>query len=200
MEGKKRIIRNHYEPLLSKYFDNFRIQDWESPELQIQRFSILKDNVNLSGKSLLDVGCGLGDLYGFLQETGVDADYSGIDILEPMVSRAKNIYPQGRFYTGDIFYKSFFSTKQFDVIFCSGIFNLNLGNNETFLHEALPVLFDLAKEYVVFNLLDTENNSLSHKYFFYNRKEVIHLVRKYTAAVDCITDYIPYDFTIVAKI
>ena len=73
MEERKRIVRNHYEPLLDKYSRGHEILDWESQESQIKRFEVLSDNVELSGKKLLDVGCGTGDLFGFLISQGMAA-------------------------------------------------------------------------------------------------------------------------------
>ncbi len=200
MEERKRIVRNHYEPLLDKYSRGHEILDWESQESQIKRFEVLSDNVELSGKKLLDVGCGTGDLFGFLINQGLDVDYYGIDILEKMIDRAREIYPDGRFFTGDIFKESNFSKKQFDIVFCSGIFNLNMGDNESFLKEALPVFFAHAKSKVVFNLLDPGHYIQSSKYFFFEQKDVLHWIRKYTDNVSIVTGYVPNDFTIVAEV
>ncbi|MDA3940790.1 MAG: class I SAM-dependent methyltransferase [Spirochaetia bacterium] len=200
MNERKRIIANHYEPLLSKYSRGYEILDWESLDSQIKRFEVLTGNVDLSGKKLLDVGCGTGDLFGYLKKQNINVDYYGIDILPAMVDRAYKIYPKGRFFAGDIFEETPFSKKQFDTIFCSGIFNLNMGDNETFFKEALPVFFAHAKESVVFNLLDPGHFVNTKKYYFFNTKEVLHLLREYTDEPKVVTGYIQNDFTIVAQV
>ena len=200
MEDRKRIVARHYEPLLNKYSRGHEILDWESRESQTKRFDVLIDNVELSGKKLLDVGCGTGDLYGYLGGRGFTVDYYGIDILPKMVDRAREIYPEGRFFAGDIFKESPFSKKQFDIIFCSGIFNLNMGDNESFLKEALPVFFAHTKEKVFFNLLDPGHFAHTEKYYFFNQKEVLHWIREYTDNVKVVTGYIPNDFTIIAEV
>ena len=200
MDERKRIVSDHYEPLLNRYSRGHEILDWESRESQTKRFDVLIDNVELSGKKLLDVGCGIGDLYGYLTDKGFAADYYGIDILPKMIDRAREIYPDGRFFTGDIFKESNFSKKQFDIVFCSGIFNLNMGDNESFLKEALPVFFAHAKSRVVFNLLDPGHYVQSSKYFFFDHKAVLHWIREYTDKATCITGYIPNDFTIIAEV
>ncbi len=200
MGDRKRIVREHYEPLLAKYSRGYEILDWESLDSQIKRFGVLSDNVELSGKKVLDVGCGTGDFYGYLKKKGINIDYYGIDILGKMIERANLIYPDGRFFTGDIFEKSPFSKKQFDIIFCSGVFNLNMGDNYTFLKEALPVFFTHAKETVVFNLLDPGHFVTTKKYYFFSHKEVLHLIRPYSDMVKTVTGYIPNDFTIIADV
>ncbi len=198
MDDRKRIVGEHYNPLLSKYSRGYEILDWESRDSQLKRFEVLTDNVRLENKKLLDVGCGTGDLFGFLNSRGTAVSYFGIDILEGMVERAGEIYPKGKFFTGNIFRESPFSKKQFDILFCSGIFNLNMGDNETFFKEALPVFFNHAKEKVVFNLLDPGHYIQSNKYSFFRQKDVLHWIREYTDNVKCITGYIPNDFTIIA--
>jgi ubiquinone/menaquinone biosynthesis C-methylase UbiE len=200
MEDKKRIVANHYEPLLNKYTRGYEILDWESLESQIKRFEVLTDNVELSGKKLLDIGCGTGDLFGYLKKQKININYYGIDILPKMITRAYEIYPEGRFFAGNIFKDSPFRKKQFDIIFCSGVFNLNMGDNEAFLKEALPVFFAHAKEKVVFNLLDPGHFTHTDKYYYFNQKEVLHLIRKYTEKAFAVTGYIPNDFTIIADV
>lgn len=200
MEDRKRIVGNHYEPLLNKYSRGYEILDWESLDSQIKRFEVLIDNADLAGKKLLDIGCGTGDLYGYFIDQGLDVDYYGIDILPKMIDRAREIYPNGNFFAGDIFKESPFSKKQFDIIFCSGVFNLNMGDNESFLKEALPVFFAHAKDKVFFNLLDPGHFVHSEKYYFFNQKEVLHLIREYTDNAIAVTGYIPNDFTIIAEV
>jgi ubiquinone/menaquinone biosynthesis C-methylase UbiE len=200
MEDKKRIVANHYEPLLKKYPKGYEILDWESLDSQLKRFDVLIKYAELSGKKLLDLGCGTGDLFGYLNTQNINVNYFGIDILPRMIDRAKEIYPEGRFITGDIFKESPFSKKQFDIIFCSGIFNLNMGDNEQLLKEALPVFFAHANEKVVFNLLDPGHFVQSNKYYFFNKKEVLHLIREYSDNTKVVTGYIPNDFTIIAEV
>ena len=200
MEDRKRIVANHYEPLLNKYSRGYEILDWESLIGQIKRFEVLSDNIELTGKKILDVGCGTGDLFGFLLRRGLTADYYGIDILPKMVDRAHEIHPEGRFFTGDIFRESPFSKKQFDIVFCSGIFNLNMGDNEIFLKKALPVFFNHAKSMVVFNLLEGGDYAGNNKYFFFNQKDVLHWIREYSDNVRAVTGYVSNDFTIIAEV
>ena len=200
MEDRKRIVANHYEPLLNKYSRGYEILDWESLDSQVKRFEVLTNNVELSGKKLLDIGCGTGDLFGYLKNQNINLSYYGIDILPKMIERAYDIYPKGRFFSGNIFKDSPFSKKQFDVIFCSGIFNLNMGDNKTFLKEALPVFFAHAKGKVVFNLLDPGHVVHSDKYYYFSQKEVLHIIREYTDNAIAVTGYIPNDFTIIADV
>ena len=74
-------IKRHYAHRVHPDRAHFDILDWAGPETQVLRFEILADNVALHGRSLLDVGCGLGDLVAFLDKQGIDVDYTGIDVV-----------------------------------------------------------------------------------------------------------------------
>ena len=57
----------------------------------------------------------------------------------------------------------------FDIVFCSGIFNLNLGDNVGLLNEALGIFFKLAREAVVFNLLDEGSPDKDNRYYYFSQ-------------------------------
>lgn len=50
------------------------------------------------GSSVLDVGCGMGRLYGMLKERGID--YLGVDVSEQQIVQAKKVHPDGAFAQG----------------------------------------------------------------------------------------------------
>ena len=94
-----------------------------------------------SGMSVLDVGCGLGNLLDAFQERNIPVEYSGIDLIPDMVEKARMRFPEARWFCCDIFSHSPFREKEFDAVYASGIFNINLGNNMCFLLKALNLFF-----------------------------------------------------------
>ncbi len=202
-DGKRRAdrIRGHYIPRLSRRTD-YRALDWASAGSQEARFRVLADNVDLAGKRLLDVGAGLGHLWEYLKDTGVPADYTGVDILPEMVERAQALHPDARFLHADIFQDAHpvFERESFDVAFCSGVFNLNLGNNHEFLAAALPMLLDLVREHVVINLLHARVGwDPQDRYFHFHPDEVLALVRPLPCDARLLDDYLPNDFTVILR-
>lgn len=195
--------------------NNYKILGWESREAQYKRFSILAKNIDLNNKTLLDVGSGLGDLYHFLtQGLRWSVDYVGTDILSDMVSmaeqQAKDIQlPDGvhasyKFLNTDIFDEKSDALKnhKFDVVYTSGIFNLNLGNNEIFLKSAFEKFAELSKEYFVCSLLSDESNDKEDTYFYYDAdiidKAMVDIKKKYPSAeYKIITGYLPNDMTVI---
>lgn len=205
--NKKEAIRTHYEPRFIPGRPNYQILDWASAHSQKARFQVLVENVRLHGKSLLDVGCGLGDLWAFLKRDRIDVSYTGVDILEKMVREAQRRHPDARFLQGDVFAESpdqrLFGPESFDYVFCSGIFNLDLGNNKDFLPRAVPRLLEIASEGVVFNLLHSRtsyrDSCQDHVYAYYDPAEVLAMLLRLPCRTIILDDYLPNDFTVICQ-
>ena len=198
------VLRKHYEPRLEKYSDNSKVLDWESGDAQLRRFLAFTDNVELSGRSVLDVGCGCGDLSALLKKTAADADYLGVDILEKMIERARTSYPDADFRCADIFSAEFNAEAElgrniFDISYTSGIFNLNAGNNESFLRAAVPVLAGLSGEAFVFNLLDPSSPDRDDAYFYFAPEYAVELASAYAKSVEIIQGYLTNDYTLICR-
>jgi SAM-dependent methyltransferase len=195
------LIKCYYEPKLCQASDDYAILGWESQEAHALRFQVFFDSVELSGKSILDVGCGLGNLYGFLESRGISFDYLGADILPEMILKAVQHYPKARFIHADVFSDPSIKDGSFDVVSSSGIFNLNLGNNHEFLSMAFARLIRIARESVVFNLLHTRSTDKDEKtYFYFHPDEVMEIIAPSLpegTSVRIVEEYLPNDFTVV---
>jgi SAM-dependent methyltransferase len=199
MSRRKRIL-GHYEPRIRPSRASYDILDWASASSQRARFEVLADNVALDGKSLLDVGCGLGDLWGFLKERGTEADYTGVDLSEKMLMEARRRYPQGSFVCADIFdagQAAPLPRESYDVVYCSGVFNLNLGNNEGFLPGAVGRLMALASQTLVFNLLHVRARGGDANYAYYDPNQVIQAVSRPGWEMQVLDRYLHNDFTVI---
>jgi len=198
-------IGRHYEPRLAAGRANYDILDWASPQSQRARFEALARHVELAGRSLLDIGCGLGDLLGFLRGRRIDVRYTGVDILDKMVAAARERHPDGLFVHADIFHptpaadRPVFEPASFDVTFCSGAFNLNLGNNEQFLPHAVAEMVRLARHAAVFNLLHHRTKSQDDTYFYFDPKKIPSLTKGLDVTVQVVDDYLHNDFTVICR-
>ncbi|MCF7954111.1 MAG: class I SAM-dependent methyltransferase [Spirochaetales bacterium] len=199
--NSKETLEKHYIHRINEKDDGHTILDWENREAHLGRFNVLTENLNLSGMRILDVGCGIGDLYRFIQEKGIeDISYTGIDILEEMVKEARRRSPEGNFLYGDMFETSIFSEKSFDVVYSSGIFNLNFGGNMQFLLTALEKFFCISKKWLVFNLLHPDHYVQDEKYFYVDPVKAEKLVSAYTNRYFIVDDAVPYDYTVFAEL
>lgn len=196
--SRKKAIRSHYEPRISPDRESFDVHDWSDAASQQARFRVLLDHVELDGRSLLDIGCGLGDLWGLLKARGVAVRYTGVDLIEKMVAAAQERHPDGRFLCRDVF-SGDAGLGPFDVVFASGPFNLNLGNKEQFLARAVPTLLDLAGDVLVFNLLHDRAREKYDHCAYYDPADVLAVLAPLPCEASVLDDYLPNDFSVICR-
>ena len=197
---KSQRIRHHYQPRIDDGRENYDVVDWASAAAQQIRFAVLADNVPLAGRTLLDVGCGLGDLWAYLEGRGISVDYCGVDLLAEMTASAAGRNAGARFVCGDIFDRGrcvVGPPERFDVVFCSGMLNLDLGNNAEFLPEALRRMLELSTGHMVVNLLHARSEMRYPHCAYYDPEVVMKILEPMPCNVRLIDDYLPNDFTVI---
>jgi SAM-dependent methyltransferase len=199
---KLEIIRKYYESRMGIGLPDYGVLGWESEEAQNLRFEVLLSAVELEGKALLDVGCGMGNLLQYLKSKGLSVAYTGTDILESMIEQARLKNPGAAFHHLDIFKNNIFKNNSFDIAYASGIFNIDLGNNSEFLLKALALLLDLSREAVVFNLLHRDSPGRESGYSYFHPDDIKSMVEGMQDRVerlDIIEAYLSNDFTVVCR-
>jgi len=201
INSTREITNSHYSPRVDDTKENYDILDWADKESQFKRFHVLSENIDLSNKTLLDVGCGLGDLYRHLQaEKNVPKHYTGTDLVKPMIELAKTQQPDCEFICCDMFAEPP-ADRKFDVIYCSGIFNLKTEDNMNYLKFVTESVKTLLSENgtIVFNFL---NERVEQKYdhcFYYSPEKVKEIISESFKNVQIIDDYLINDFTVIAN-
>ncbi len=148
--GKQELL-NFYDRHLRDFGDAPQAVRW-TPEGQMRRYkTLLTVTGDLSGKSILDFGCGKGDLYGFFRNNGLSLSYCGIDVNENLIALAQRKYPAARFIATDIDENPF--DLRFDVIIAIGVFNLRIAGIEESVNGLLKKLFPLCGESLHANFL-----------------------------------------------
>jgi SAM-dependent methyltransferase len=112
---------------MTDYYDELRLgghesqwAGWRHRLEQALRFEWVLDAVERTGAtSLLDVGCGPGALYSYLEATGRSYDYLGIDVYEPAIGHARKVRSRGRFEAWDVFDPRLDDTR-FDAVVAIG--------------------------------------------------------------------------------
>ena len=132
---------------------------WRGHWDQELRFEALLEVVPPEERSftLLDVGCGLGELYGYLRRVGLDdVDYLGIDILPEMVAGARVRHPEGRFELLDLLSPEV-PSDSFDYVLCSGSLNVSVGgDHRLWMEQMLTAMWRHTKKALAVNALDDE--------------------------------------------
>lgn len=197
-------IRAHYEARVAPERETYEILDWGSRAAQIARFDVLVSLLQRffhGGRvpALLDVGCGLTDLAQYLDDKGFPVRYAGADITFGVLAEAARRFPGRRLLQADVFAAPCLAAGCVDVCYCSGVFNLQLGNNESFVQHALPRLVDLAGSFAVANFL---HRRAPHHYphcHYYDPEFIVASMERQGYAVSLIDDYLENDFTTVLR-
>jgi len=141
--GREELL-NFYNRQLEKHGDHPEAVRWTAVGQQRRYLAILKAAGDLTGKEILDFGCGKGDLYTFLRESGRPVGYCGIDVNANMVSLARRKHPEAEFLVHDI--EEAPLDRRFDVILICGVFNLRIAGIADSLRSSLTRLMPLCRE------------------------------------------------------
>ena len=190
-EEKQRLI-NYYENSLKEYGDNAQAVHWLNHNTQEIRFEILSKIADLNNKKILDVGCGLGDLYKFLISKNINTEYSGIDIVPEFIAKAQKHFPNLKFQIKDISDIN----EEYDYILASGVFSFNVEDSKNYYFSLIKRIFEHAKYGFAFNMLNSVAHNTDETYFAYDVNEVLAYCKTLTENVKIVSDYLPQDFTV----
>jgi len=192
-EYSKQRIARYYDDLVHRYGDDPRSCDYGRATSQQTKFRVISELMPLSGKRLLDVGCGLATFFDYLKERGIDVDYHGVDLSEAMLARIKTRYPLLEVRRLDILQED---PGEYDVVTANGVFYLLGVNGEGVMQRLVRRMYELAKEAVAFNSLSAWAAEQQPGEFYADPVAVLNFCRKITSWVVVRHDYLPHDFTV----
>jgi len=166
---------------------------WRNAHSQQERFSILADIGDLRNASVLDEGCGVGDLYAFLVERFPAIHYTGVDINPEAIAAAQQKYPETTFICADF---SEYEGEFFDYVFSSGALTFRIDDHERVYKEHIRKMYSLARIGVAFNVLDANTITESDEYAGYHPTELFAFCQAITPKLTLRHDYSPEDFTL----
>ena len=164
--------------MYDEYIQTYRMHNgWQegNQEYNFKALSRINEmtGVPFRGASLLDVGCGTGDLVDFLKDEEL-AHYVGIDIYRPSLNIAREKHPQVTFIEGDLLTEAF--PEQFDYAICSGSLTIKLSiDNYTFLEAMIAKMWELTRVGIAFNVLTDDDPDPDTDIFFYNPERVLQI-------------------------
>lgn len=140
---------DRYNERLEKYGDDPKTLGWGggSDRQNIRFITALQSaslkNYNLG--SILDYGCGLGHLYGFLESNDAQVEYFGVDINSKLVTLAQNKYPNTKFLVTEDLTKSSIDFTP-DLCIANGVFSAAIKDMDQldYIQKSISALFDLS--------------------------------------------------------
>ncbi len=168
---------------------------WRGVESQTKRFEALSRVGDLNGCTLLDVGCGYGDLKGFLDERFSDFTYIGIDQMPEFINEAKARYknlPNTHFIQTDFTAVDFPGV---DFVIASGALGYRCENPD-FYGDMIRKMYEAAARAVAFNMLDAERFPEHPLLVGHDCDNIIALCRTISPRVTVARDYLEDDFAV----
>jgi SAM-dependent methyltransferase len=189
-------LRDKYDRRLEQFGRSPQALGWTKPK-HILRYKILLDYWNLCGsatQSLLDFGCGFGDLYGFALEQHLNIEYFGVDLNPKLINVARASYPQANFWTADPLSDGL--DRSYDIIVASGSHNFRLQDNRRYIERTFDLFARHAKRGFAANFLSERVNTQNQENYYANPEAMLELGLRYSRRVQLRHDYMPFEFTI----
>ena len=143
-------MASHYINLFKKHGDSHSSVQYSSKESQYKRFEELIKIGNIENSTILDYGCGLGDLYSYLREKKFDGcKYTGVDLVPDFVKACTDKYHMCRFYTPN----DWPTQTLYEYAFVSGVFNNIRDDAKSFWMETIKYLFSRTTKGLAFNMM-----------------------------------------------
>ncbi|QJD96196.1 class I SAM-dependent methyltransferase [Mucilaginibacter robiniae] len=186
------VLRYHKRQIQLHGARHVKALGWRNAYSQLIRFQAMFSMIDLGSGSVLDAGCGHGDLRKYLYDLYPQNTYYGIEqipeLLDVAVERYAS-YPDTHFYLGD------FTTADSpvcDYVLASG--SLSYQNSDPdFIFKVIKKLYACCRQGLGFNLLSrvAQQGCL----VAYDMKEIMDYCLKLSEKVLVKTDYSEEDFT-----
>ena len=200
---------NEKNKVIDRYTERFRVHGYSPKTLgwdkgkQDIRFGVLTSRYDFHGKSVLDIGCGFGDLNKTLVACcgGNDYRYHGIDLVQALIDEGRQRYllPNVRFTCGDILDGSTEGDEGiYDYAIASGIFNFKLVemDNYAYIESVIRTALRLCREGVAFDFLSDKVDRQYEHTFHSSPEKILGIAFKYSRNVILRNDYMPFEFAL----
>jgi ubiquinone/menaquinone biosynthesis C-methylase UbiE len=168
---------------------------WRNHEQQQLRFKIIAEGLpQLEGASILDIGCGFGDLYNYLAPQVTPEKYIGCDISSEVLHVARTRYPDVRFDLRDVLEMPY-PEQSIDYVCISGIFNHRIDDNENFLKQMLKTAYRICKRGLAVNMTTNQVDFRDETLYYFSPESVLRFSRTLSKRVAIRQDYPLYEFT-----
>ncbi len=196
-DAAKEYIIDFFSKRLLHFKDSPASVGW-TEKGQILRYEWITKLLDLEGASILDFGCGKGDLYGFLKGKGLKIDYTGIDINPDLISLASRKYPEALFRRIDIEKEGL--RDDFDFIIICGVFNFNISGVKDSAINSLKTLFKHTKKSMLFNCQSIYAKRRVPELYYYDPLELLSIALDLTKKVNLYHNLIEGEiFLIITK-
>lgn len=187
-----------YKKSFDKFGDDPRSLQWNSRESAEIRYKQLVEDIDFHNKTVLDVGCGFGDIISFIKAKSKEFYYTGVDVVPEFIKTASEKYPAHKFTKRDYFGNPM--QKKFDIILTSGTLNSSSKNAILYRKKAIKTLWEHTNQVLAFNMAGGYPQPESKKggrVFYANSLEVLQYCLEFTSKLIFKHHYHKKDFTVI---
>jgi trans-aconitate methyltransferase len=190
----RRAYQERYAERLRRFGHDPRTLGWDKGK-QPDRFAALTALLPLPRiRSVLDVGCGFGDLLPFLRQRGFVGQYTGLDFMPDLIEVGAAAYPEARFVVAD--FSEYTAEEPFDVVLASGIFNARLSGEDqwAYVTATLRRMHGLAAVTACADFLSSHVDFRREDLHYTSPEAVFTFARSLTRRVALLHHYMPFEF------
>lgn len=187
-----------YQRAYKKYGVDPRALQYRSEKSAQIRYRELVSDLNFERKSVLDVGCGFGDIITYIERKTKKFNYTGVDLVPEFVEVAKKKHPKHNFFIRDYFSNPL--KESFDIVITSGTLNSNIEDAINFRKKAIKTIFKRANEAAAFNMAGSHpqpKNKESYRVYYVDSLKIIKFCLSLTSKLIVRHHYLPKDFTVI---
>ncbi len=198
LTDKERII-NRYNERIEKFGGTIEALASGNEERRKLRFDVLFECGISKNDRILDLGCGFGDFYSYLNDRLGEGNfkYTGVDINPTIIEYANSRFPSADFRAFDILSEEL--NDQFDFVVSTSSFNNKMINisNYDFAQQILNKCYAIAEKGVAIDFLTKYVDFESTVEAFYYEPEIIFSsCKEITKRVALRHDYPLFEFCI----
>ncbi len=191
-------ILHYHRHRIAEFGPGTRALGWRGDDSQRKRFEVIAAAADFSGATVLDVGCGRGDLKAYLDERFEGVRYLGVDQMPEFIAAARERYaqcPRTALYCAD------FSTAQLpvsDVVVASGALGYRCAEPDFHFH-MIRRMWAVCAGVLVFNCLDAASFAEHPLLVGRDVEGVMGLCRALAGEAELVRGYLADDFTVVMR-
>jgi trans-aconitate methyltransferase len=150
--------------------------------------------------SIVDLGCGFGDLLGYLRQQGWKGRYTGVELVPELIEEARQRHagdPAALFVSSDV--QTFAPPSKADMAVALGIFNHRLHqDNFEFARQTIENMWGLTAKVVVCDFLSMSSDPGLRKedLFYADARDIYALAARYSRRVAIHHAYMPFEFQV----
>jgi 2-polyprenyl-3-methyl-5-hydroxy-6-metoxy-1,4-benzoquinol methylase len=194
--------------LVARYYDRLLRQHGRTPQALAERsedkdlefYQHLFHGIELPNRlSVLDIGCGMGDLIDFLQlrEPSIES-YLGIDLVGPFIDLCQHEYLSPcEFRKANFVSRSFAPAERFNLVVNMGVLVSRVLNYEAYVEHCIEKMIALSSKYVLFNVITNVDTSLGNYKDAHRLGQITYLPKpRLTDILNRVTSRARAEFTI----